>query len=89
MVLEIILITVLLTETYVIINLLFKVEKLETWIQNIEEEMTQVQTEISEIDDKGYFESDDEVGAKFNQISQFINNIQTLRGEDATNDTTE
>ena len=89
MVLEIILITVLLTETYVIINLLFKVEKLETWIQNIEEEMTQVQTEISEIDDKGYFESDDEVGAKFNQISQVINNIQTLRGEDATNDTTE
>ena len=62
MVLEIILISVLLIETYVIINLLFKVEKLETWIQNIEEEMTQVQTEISEIDDKGYFESDDEVG---------------------------
>ena len=89
MVLEIILITVLLIETYVIINLLFKVEKLETWIQNIEEEITQVQTEISEIDDKGYFESDDEVGAKFNQISQVINNIQTLRGEDATNDTTE
>ena len=65
------------------------VEKLETWIQNIEEEMTQVQTEISEIDDKGYFESDDEVGEKFNQISQVIKNIQTLRGEDATNDTTE
>ena len=89
MVLEIILIAVLLIETYVIINLLFKVEKLETWIQNIEEEMTQVQTEISEIDDKGYFESDDEVGEKFNQISQVIKNIQTLRGEDATNDTTE
>ena len=89
MVLEIILIAVLLIETYVIINLLFKAEKLETWIQNIEEEITQVQTEISEIDDKGYFESDDEVGAKFNQISQVINNIQTLRGEDATNDTTE
>ena len=45
--------------------------------------------EISEIDDKGYFESDDEVGEKFNQISQVIKNIQTLRGEDATNDTTE
>ena len=48
MILEIILIAVLLIETYVIINLLFKVEKLETWIQNIEEEITQVQTEISE-----------------------------------------
>ncbi len=89
MIFEIILVTVLVIETYIIFNLLFKVEKLETWIQNIEQEMTDVQTEISEIDDKGYFESDDEVDAKFNQISQVINNIQTLRGEDATNDTTE
>ena len=77
------------SEGFEIINLLLKVEKLETWIQNIEQEMTDVQTEISEIDDKGYFESDDEVGEKFNQISQVIKNIQTLRGEDATNDTTE
>ena len=89
MVFEIILVAVLVIETYIIINLLFKVEKLETWIQNIEQEMTDVQTEISEIDDKGYFESDDEVGEKFSQISQVIKNIQTLRGEDATNDTTE
>ena len=89
MVFEIILVTLLVIQTYIIFNLLFKVEKLETWIQNIEEEITDVQTEISQIDDKGYFESDDEVGAKFNQISQVINNIQTLRGEDATNDTTE
>ena len=89
MIFEIILVVVLVIETYIIINLLFKVEKLETWIQNIEQEMTDVQTEISEIDDKGYFESDDEVGEKFSQISQVIKNIQTLRGEDATNDTTE
>ena len=85
MVLEIILIAVLLIETYVIINLLFKVEKLETWIQNIEEEMTQVQTEISEIDDKGYFESDDEVGTKFKQITEIVNSIQTLRGDNDNN----
>ena len=52
MVFEIILVAVLVIETYIIINLLFKVEKLETWIQNIEQEMTDVQTEISEIDDK-------------------------------------
>ena len=44
MVFEIILVAVLVIETYIIINLLFKVEKLETWIQNIEQEMTDVQT---------------------------------------------
>ena len=89
MVFEIILGISLLIAIYVIINLLFKLEKLETWIQNIEEEITQVQTDIIEIDDRGYFESDDEVGTKFSQITEIIKNIQTLRGEDATNDTTE
>ena len=89
MVIEIILGISLLIAIYVIINLLFKLEKVETWIQNIEEEITQVQTDIIEIDDRGYFESDDEVGTKFGQITEIIKNIQTLRGEDATNDTTE
>ena len=89
MVVEIILGISLLITIYVIINLMLKLEKLETWIQNIEEEITQVQTDIIEIDDRGYFESDDEVGAKFSQITEIIKNIQTLRGEDATNDTTE
>jgi len=89
MVVEIILGISLLITVYVIINLMLKLEKLETWIQNIEEEITQVQTDIIEIDDRGYFESDDEVGTKFSQITEIIKNIQTLRGEDATNDTTE
>ena len=89
MIVEIILGIFVLIETYVIWNLMTKVEKFETWIQNIENEVKQVQSEITEIDDKGYFESDDEVGEKFNQISQVIKNIQTLRGEDDTNDPTE
>ena len=76
MIVEIILGTFVLIETYVIWNLMTKVEKFETWIQNIENEVKQVQSEITEIDDKGYFESDDEVGEKFNQISQVIKNIQ-------------
>mgnify|MGYP003127606060 FL=1 len=89
MIIEIILGIFVLIETYIIWNLMTKVEKFETWIQNIESEITEVQSEITEIDDKGYFESDDEVGEKFNQISQVIKNIQTLRGEDDTNDPTE
>ena len=89
MIVEIVLGVFVVVELYIIWNLMRKTETLETWIVNIENEMTQVQMDMKEIDDKGYFESDDEVGAKFNQISQVINNIQTLRGEDATNDTTE
>ena len=37
-----------------------------------------------EYDDKGYFESDDEVGEKFKQINTVIQNIETLRGENAS-----
>jgi len=85
MIFEIVLVSLLVIETYVIINLMVKIEKLETWIQNIENEMTQVQTDIKEIDDKGYFESDDEVGEKFSQINKVIQNIETLRGDNASN----
>ena len=89
MIVEIVLGILVVVELYIIWNLMRKTETLETWIVNIENEMSQIQIDMKKIDDKGYFESDDEVGAKFNQISQVINNIQTLRGEDATNDTTE
>ena len=74
----------IIVESYIIWNLMRKTETLETWIVNIENEMTQVQMDMKEIDDKGYFESDDEVGEKFKQINTVIQNIETLRGENAS-----
>ena len=74
----------IIVESYIIWNLMRKTETLETWIVNIENEMTQVQMDMKEIDDKGYFESDDEVGEKFKQINSVIQNIETLRGENAS-----
>lgn len=85
MILEIITSCIAVTFAYTTFNLTRKVETLETWIVNIENEMTQVQIEMKEIDDKGYFESDDEVGEKFSQINKVIQNIETLRGENASN----
>jgi len=85
MILEIIMSCIAVTFAYTTFNLTRKVDTLETWIVNIENEMTQVQIEIKEIDDKGYFESDDEVGEKFSQINKVIQNIETLRGENASN----
>jgi len=84
MILEIIMSCIAVTFAYTTFNLTRKVETLETWIVNIENEMTQVQIEMKEIDDKGYFESDDEVGEKFSQINKVIQNIETLRGENAS-----
>ena len=85
MIIEIVLGIFIVVELYVIWNLMKKTETLETWIGNIESEITQVQMDINEIDDKGYFESDDEVCEKFKQIATVIQNIQTLRGENDSN----
>ena len=85
MIFEIILSVVIVIQTYVVINLMIKTEKLETFIENFENQLTQSIEEIKEIDDKGYFESDDEVGTKFKQIIEIVNNIQTLRGDNDNN----
>ena len=85
MIFEIILTVVIVIQTYVVINLMIKTEKLETFIEIFENQLTQSIEEIKEIDDKGYFESDDEVGTKFKQITEIVNNIQTLRGDNDNN----
>ena len=85
MIFEIILTVVIVIQTYVVINLMIKTEKLETLIENFENQLTQSVEEIHEIDDKGYFESDDEVGTKFKQITEIVNSIQTLRGDNDNN----
>ena len=85
MIFEIILTVVIVIQTYIVINLMIKTEKLETFIENFENQLTQSIEEIKEIDDKGYFESDDEVGTKFKQIIEIVNNIKTLRGDNDNN----
>ena len=74
----------IIVESYIIWNLMRKTELLETWIENFTDTIQSVNNKIIEIDGKGYFESDDEVGEKFKQINTVIQNIETLRGENAS-----
>ena len=82
MIVEIILGVVILTESYVIWNLMRKTELLETWVEEFTQFIESVNTELKLIDAKGSFESDDETGAIFKQIQETINRLNTLRGED-------
>ena len=82
MIVEIILGVVILTEGYVIWNLMRKTELLETWIEEFTNTIDSVNNEIKRIDVLGSFESDDETGAIFKQIQETINRLNTLRGED-------
>ena len=82
MIVEIILGVVILTEGYVIWNLMRKTELLETWVEEFTQLIESVNNELKVIDARGSFESDDETGAIFKQIQQTINRLNTLRGED-------
>ena len=87
MIVEIILGLVVLGEGYVIWNLNKKTEMLESWVEDFTHRIETVQTDLKVIDDKGAFESDDEVGAIFEQIKETVNELDNLRGEeiDASN----
>ena len=81
MVLEIVLGILLVIESYIVWNLSRKTELLETWIENFTDTIQSVNDKIIEIDGKGYFESDDEVGAIYKQIKQVITELDNYKGE--------
>ena len=59
-------------------------ETLETWFEEMTTDLNQVQTEIQEIDEKQWFEKDDEVGDTFRRLKETINKLDKFTGvEDA------
>ena len=66
---------VVLIEGYVIWNLIRKTELLETWMEDFSDRVTQVQSDLNDVDSTGHFESDDEIGAIFNSIKDIINDL--------------
>jgi len=67
---------------YVIWNLMRKTELLETWVENFTQMIETVQRELAEIDAKGSFETDDEVGQIFNQIKTTVKQLESYKGEE-------
>ena len=82
MIIEIVLGIVVLTEGYIIWNLMRKTELLETWVEEFTVLIENVNDELKTIDSNGSFESDDETGAIFKQIQETVNKLTVLRGED-------
>ncbi len=74
-----------LVEGYAIWNLMVKQEKLEDWTESYIEKISQVNRSIDEIDYKGYFEVDDEVGQVFKQIKEEVNSLEELTEEGVLN----
>lgn len=55
-------------------------ETLETWFEEMTTDLNQVQAEIQEIDEKQWFEKDDEVGDTFRRLKEAINKLNKFTG---------
>ena len=67
-----------LTLSYVVFNLTRKVERLETWIEEYAQRIQDTQQVLKEIDNKGTFEADDEIGVVFTAIKEAVNEINEI-----------
>ena len=78
MILEIVFGVYAVVSIFVIVNLTKKTEQLEDWGEQLATKVTWVQDRFKEIDSKGHFESDDEVGTIFSalkSVSQALNEV--------------
>ena len=64
--------------SYAVYNILLKQEQLEDWVENYIDRINEVNTKIRQIDYKGYFEVDDEVGQVFEQIKNEVKSLEEL-----------
>ena len=78
MIVYIILGIISLTLSYVVFNLTRKVERLETWVEDYAQRIIDTQQVLKEIDSKGDFEADDEVGVIFQSIKEIIDEINEI-----------
>jgi|TARA_B110000914_G_scaffold35837_1_gene28759 predicted PurR-regulated permease PerM len=81
----------LIGSIFVIYNLLDKfeqseeyIENLESWVNRFAKSINGMQSRMSEIDKKGTFESDDEVGYFFKELKTIMEQLNTLGKDDDT-----
>ena len=82
MILEIILGLFVITLGWTTFNLTRKVERLETWIESYAQRVIDTQDTLKEIDDKGSFEADDEIGVVFTSIKETIDELNEITQEE-------
>ena len=71
-----------LTLSYVVFNLTRKVERLETWVEDYAQRIQDTKQVLEEIDSKGSFEADDEIGVVFTAIKEAVDEINEITQEE-------
>ena len=73
---------VIITLGWTTFNLTRKVERLETWIENYAQRIQDTQDVLKEIDSKGSFEADDEIGVVFTSIKESTDELNEITEEE-------
>ena len=74
----IILSLIVITLGWTTFNLTRKVERLETWIEDYAQRIQDTQQVLKEIDSKGTFEADDEIGVIFTSIKEAVDELNEI-----------
>ena len=82
MILEIVLGLVSIILGWTTFNLTRKVERLETWIEDYAQRIQDTQQVLKEIDSKGTFEADDEIGVIFSSIKEAVDELNEITEEE-------
>ena len=77
---EILLAVFLLTSVSANVIQLRRQETLESWFEEMSTDLNEVQSEIETIDEKEWFETDDEVGDTFRRLKETINKLDKFTG---------
>ena len=78
----IILSLIVMTLGWTTFNLTRKVERLETWIEDYAQRIQDTKQVLEEIDAKGSFEADDEIGVVFQSIKEAVDEINEITEEE-------
>ena len=78
----IILSLIVITLGWTTFNLTRKVERLETWVEDYAQRIQDTSRVLKEIDQKGNFEADDEVGVIFTAIKEAIDELNEITQEE-------
>ena len=85
MILEILLgffIIAFLVDCYIVWNLMKKTERLEDWVEEYSQKLTDTKTVMDLLDSEGKFESDDEIGTVFEGIKEAVDELNKLTEKD-------
>ena len=73
---------IIITLGWTTFNLTRKVEQLETWVEDYAQRIQDTKQVLDEVDVKGSFQADDEIGVIFTSIKEAVDELNEITEEE-------